>query len=65
MPAEYMPSPFRRPTSKRKCLKCGKLFQSKGPANRICKNCNEINLKNNRYGGENTKHPLKGKGLPE
>lgn len=28
---------------KRTCLKCNKLFDSKGPGNRICKRCSEIN----------------------
>lgn len=29
----------------RTCLKCGKLFDSQGPANRICPRCQKINTK--------------------
>ena len=28
---------------KRTCLKCGKLFDSAGPGNRICQRCQQIN----------------------
>jgi tRNA(Ile2) C34 agmatinyltransferase TiaS len=28
---------------KRTCLKCGQLFDSAGPGNRICKRCQKIN----------------------
>jgi len=30
-------------TKPRTCLKCNKLFDSAGPANRICKRCAQIN----------------------
>ena len=30
---------------KRICLKCNKLFDSNGPHNRICDNCEKINVK--------------------
>jgi len=29
----------------RSCLKCGKLFDSAGPGNRICKRCAQINAR--------------------
>ncbi len=30
---------------KRTCLKCGKLFDSTGPGNRICKPCTQVNAR--------------------
>ncbi len=33
----------RSDPKKRTCLKCGKLFDSTGPGNRICKRCAQIN----------------------
>lgn len=39
---------------RRKCLgRCGKMFASKGPANRICERCAELNdrLCLSRWGG--------------
>lgn len=32
-------------TKQRTCLKCGKVFDSSGPANRICKRCAQINAR--------------------
>lgn len=29
----------------RTCLKCGKLFDSAGPGNRICKRCAQVNAR--------------------
>ena len=29
----------------RTCLKCGKLFDSAGPSNRICKRCAQVNAR--------------------
>jgi len=37
-----MPATERKP---RTCLKCGKLFPSAGPGNRICKPCTKENNK--------------------
>ena len=35
----------RSDRKKRTCLKCGKLFDSTGPGNRICKRCARINAR--------------------
>ncbi len=35
----------RSDRKKRTCLKCGKLFDSTGPGNRICKRCAQINAR--------------------
>lgn len=32
-------------TKPRTCLKCGTLFDSVGPANRICRRCQKINAR--------------------
>jgi len=29
--------------NKRKCLRCAKMFNSTGPGNRICDDCNKVN----------------------
>jgi phage FluMu protein Com len=34
---------------KRTCLKCNKLFNSEGPANRICPRCQRINSQLPRF----------------
>lgn len=34
-----------RKAKQRTCLKCGKLFDSAGPGNRICKRCTQINAR--------------------
>jgi len=35
------PSPYKGNfvTKKRKCLKCNKMFESRGPQNRLCRSC--------------------------
>jgi Zn finger protein HypA/HybF involved in hydrogenase expression len=38
---EKSPYIIDRPKESRKCLMCGKEFQSIGPANRICPQCNK------------------------
>jgi tRNA(Ile2) C34 agmatinyltransferase TiaS len=35
----------KTPIKKRKCLKCGKHFESKGVGNRLCLRCSLRNLK--------------------
>jgi hypothetical protein len=37
---------------KRTCLKCGKLFDSAGPANRICRRCQQANDRLPRFSEE-------------
>jgi len=32
-------------TRQRTCLKCNKLFASAGPANRICRHCQQVNAR--------------------
>ncbi len=31
------------------CLKCGRLFASKGPGNRVCGKCNQKNIASHRH----------------
>ncbi len=44
-PARYSkPEPLHRPVKKdRKCLRCGEMFWSQGPGQRICHKCRHSN----------------------
>lgn len=41
--AIILKSPYRLPITKRKCMKCQEEFDSLGPMNRICGECNSLN----------------------
>jgi len=43
----------------RTCLKCGKLFMSNGPGNRLCRDCQADNLKYSKSQTNNVKITLK------
>lgn len=34
-----------KPDKQRQCMKCRKMFDSTGPGNRICRNCNSANAR--------------------